>query len=237
MLSFMCKLPRASILLGRLALAGVLVTFMTGAVASADEADTVSIFDVRRNLPLEPNEPVYRDFYLNAGPEAGLKKGMFVTVVRRLPIHDPLQNKAQATLTVEVAKVQIVHVERNISVARLVDDVETAFRPILEFEGIMIGDVLDLTTVTMEGPKKKGTRQPGATATAAAPAPVAEEAPQTPTTVVLPAPPAPELPAKTSEGDRKVDSIEAPKAVENNSSPAVPAPDMVRAAHEPDKII
>lgn len=232
MQSFKVRFSRVSRVFGCLALVCAMTSFAMLEKAYAEE-DIVSIFDVRKNLPLEPTETVYRDFYLNAGPESGLKKGMFVTVVRRLPIHDPLQNKAQATLTVEVAKVQIVHVERNISVARLVDDVGTAFRPILEFEGIMIGDILDLTTVSMDGPKKKTQRK-----TAEAVLESTETIPNEPTTVVLPAPPAPALPEKNSEAaERKVDSVEPPKAVENKASPAVPGPDMVQAANEPDKII
>ncbi len=34
------------------------------------------------------NDPVYKDFYINAGPEAGLKKNLVVTAVRKLNIRD-----------------------------------------------------------------------------------------------------------------------------------------------------
>ena len=113
------------------------------------------IFDVRISLPLEPEEEAYHDFYINAGPEAGFKKGMFVTVVRLVPVHDPVQNKQQATLTVDVARLQVIHVERNITVARLDSEFTDEERPTLEFESVMIGDRIDPASLTMDSPKKK----------------------------------------------------------------------------------
>jgi len=115
--------------------------------------DSISIFDVRKTLPLEPDEPVYHDYYVNAGSAAGIKKDMFVSVVRRTPIHDPVKNKAQATLSFEIAKVQIIHVEPMMSVARLATQYESNDRPVMEFEAVMIGDALDLKTASMQAPK------------------------------------------------------------------------------------
>lgn len=133
---------------------GAVMTFAVCVPAGASADNTaVTVFDVRKSLPLNENEPVYHDYYINAGPEAGLKKGIYAMVVRRTPIHDPVQNKAQATLSVDVARVKIIHVERRMSVARIVSDTPTAERPILDYEGVMIGDELDLTTVTTEPPK------------------------------------------------------------------------------------
>lgn len=118
------------------------------------------IFDVRRSLPLEPDEPVYHDFYINAGPESGLKKGMFVTVVRQLPVHDPIQNKQQATLSVTVGKLQVLQVERGITVARLNSELPDEERPVLEFEAIMIGDRIDLASATTVAPKQAPKKKP-----------------------------------------------------------------------------
>lgn len=113
------------------------------------------IFDVRINLPLEPDEPTYHDFYINSGPESGFKKGMFLTVVRPIPVHDPVQNKQQGTLNINVARLQVIHVERNITVARLHSEFSDEDRPTLEFESVMIGDRVDLASATMEAPNSK----------------------------------------------------------------------------------
>lgn len=121
----------------------------------AFSSEVISIFDMHKSLPMDPGEPAYHDYYINAGPEAGLKKGMFVAVYRSVPVHDPIQNKAQADLHIEVARIQIVHVEKNISVGRLVAELGNDDRPTLEYESIMMGDRIDLATATMELPKLK----------------------------------------------------------------------------------
>ncbi len=181
-----------------------LLTFMP--VAWADD-DVVSVFDVRKSLPLEPTEPVYHDIYLNGGPESGLKKGMYVSILRKTPIHDPVQNKAQAVLGIEVARVHIIHTEHKISVARVAQQYSGDDRPVLEYEGVMIGDVLDLSSVSMDPPKelrkKRTPAQFGSAdataATAPVPAPPSQaserrDPPPTTVTIPIPAPPKPKAP-------------------------------------------
>ncbi len=123
--------------------------------AAANLQNAPFIFDVRINLPLEPEEPSYHDFYINAGVEAGFKKGMYLTVVRMIPVHDPVQNKQQGTLSVGVARLQVIHVERQITVARLFAEFTDEDRPTLEFESVMIGDRIDPSSMTMEPPSSK----------------------------------------------------------------------------------
>lgn len=139
-------------------------------VTRADDSDPV-IFDVRRSLPMEPDEPVAHDFYLSVGSEAGIKKGLYLSVVRTAPVHDPIQNKQQALLTVPVGKVQVIHVERNMSVARLVSELDDTERPTLEFEAIMIGDRVDVRSGSMEAPKEPSTSKSRRKKKAAATAP------------------------------------------------------------------
>ncbi len=215
---------------------GLFVLLITSTLVStsAFAADgNVSIFDVRKSLQMDPSEPVYHDFYLNAGPEAGLKRGMFVSVVRRTPIHNPIENKSAGTLSVEVAKLQIIQVENGISVGRLVSSFGSADRPVVEFEGIMIGDVLDLTTVSMEAPRSKR----AAAITPAAPATVtagsSENSSVTSETVTTPVP-QPTL--KTDNGAeaapiQKAEASSGTTAAEN-AFPLSPTPDMVAANDE-----
>lgn len=115
--------------------------------------DTPTIFDVRKSLPMEPNEPSYHDFYINAGVEAGFKKGQYLPIERAIPVHDPVQNKQQAILTVPVGKVLVIHTERKITVARLVTELGDDERPTLEYESIMIGDRVDVKGITTDAPK------------------------------------------------------------------------------------
>jgi hypothetical protein len=122
--------------------------------ANAQAAKGPQIFDVRRSLPLESDEDVVKDFYINVGPESGLKKGVYVSVVRELPIHNPIQNKQQAELLVPVGKLKVIDVQRGITVARLESELSDDERPTLEFEGVMVGDYIDLGTISTDVPKK-----------------------------------------------------------------------------------
>ncbi|NJL25890.1 MAG: hypothetical protein HC902_12470 [Calothrix sp. SM1_5_4] len=65
----------------------VLVVTVTPLMASAG----LTIFDVRRTLPMSDAEPVFRDFYINGGAEEGLSVGMVITVQRRLPCTTPIK--------------------------------------------------------------------------------------------------------------------------------------------------
>jgi len=196
-----------------------LVVGLASRVAFAGELQSAPlIFDVRINLPLDPEEQTYHDFYFNAGVELGFKKGMFVTVVRPVPVHDPIQNKQQGTLHIAVARLQVIHVERNLTVARLVHEFTDEDRPVLEFESVMIGDRIDPASMTMEGPtpkKKKGEK------TAAARPEARDE--------VKPEPRPEAKPAVKSEAVvEKLPSAISTDAGGKKPSPESPAPDMVR---------
>jgi hypothetical protein len=118
-----------------------------------------TIFDVRKSLPMEPTEPTYHDFYINAGSEAGFKRGQYLPINRALPVHDPIQNKQQAILTVPVGKVLVIHVDRGLTVARLVQELNGAERPTLDYEAIMIGDRVDMKGITTVAPKPSGKKR------------------------------------------------------------------------------
>lgn len=150
-------------------IATVFIAFLTLGLASADAQlrtrdttagdETPTIFDVRKSLPMEPNEASYHDFYINAGSEAGFKKGQYLPVQRAIPVHDPVQNKQQAILTIPVGKIVVIHSERNITVARLVTELGDDERPTLEYEAIMIGDRIDMKGISMEAPKEAGKKK------------------------------------------------------------------------------
>lgn len=119
--------------------------------STRDEAPT--IFDVRKSLPMEPTEKPYHDFYINAGSEAGFKRGQYLPIRRSLPVHDPIQNKQQAVLTVPVGNLVVIHVDRGLTVARLVQELGNEDRPTLEFEAVMIGDHVDVKGISTSPPK------------------------------------------------------------------------------------
>lgn len=196
----------------------VVVFFKIPLVHAADLQSAPLIFDVRINLPLDPEDPTYHDFYINVGAELGFKKGMFVNVIRPVPVHDPIQNKQQGTLNISVARLQVIHVERNLTVARLVNEFSDEERPVLEFEAVMIGDRIDPASMTMEGPaqkKKKGEKS-------------ASHRPEPRDEVKVEAKTEPKPAAKSEAVVEKLPSAPPAEAAGKKPSPESPAPDMVR---------
>jgi hypothetical protein len=188
------------------------------------------IFDMRKNLPLESDEPVYHDFYISGGAEAGFKKGLYVTVVRQVPVHDPIQNKQQATLNVTIGKLQIVHVEKGLAVGRVHSETGDDERPTVEFEGIMIGDRVELAGSSMEAPAVK--KRPAAKKRiAAAPVEMKVEArietAKAEVVVEKPAPPV-EIKGEVAGLSQKAQAVLAPKeSAKKDAAPVsipVPAP-------------
>jgi hypothetical protein len=62
-------------------------------------------------------------------------------------------------ITIPVGKLQVIHVENNIAVARLVNELRDDERPTLEFESVMIGDRVDVKRASMEAPKENEGRR------------------------------------------------------------------------------
>lgn len=112
----------------------------------AAEAEAV-IIEVRKNLPLTKQEKVYKNYFINGGTQLGLNKGTVVDVLRRLPVHDPLKNSAIGDLRVKVGELEIIHADAKISVGRILSLNSPEDRPILDYEALMIGDRLDLSTI------------------------------------------------------------------------------------------
>ncbi|MES2963549.1 MAG: hypothetical protein V4760_06635 [Bdellovibrionota bacterium] len=202
-----------------------------------------TIFDVRRSLPLDPEEEVTHDFYINAGPELGLKKGSFINVVRPVPVHDPIQNKQQATLNIPIGKLQIIHVEKNIAVGRLQSELGDDERPTVEFEAVMIGDRVDLASVTNDAPAKKRVRAPAPkTAKAELPLPPVElpnrsldpslnqPAPVVPAAAPQPErqPIVPSTPPTSAETEELEEPVRSSPPLVKKPFPVAHAPDMLR---------
>lgn len=124
---------------------------------SYSQQQNINVFDVRNTLALSDDEPTYKDYYLNAGSERGLKAGMVITVTRSQALYDSYQNKSPGELRVEVGQVKLIHVQKGISVARDYADVSRVSHPILDYDFVMIGDELDLDTITTEAKEKRKT--------------------------------------------------------------------------------
>ncbi|OFZ17872.1 MAG: hypothetical protein A2Z20_05850 [Bdellovibrionales bacterium RBG_16_40_8] len=116
-------------------------------------AKDITVFDVRRPLAMENNEVAPKDYYISAGEKDGLRKNMIVSVLRRQSLYDQYQNKSLGDLVVAVGQLRIIHVQPDISVARLEKIVDSESRPVIDFDAIMVGDKVDLNSAKMSSNK------------------------------------------------------------------------------------
>lgn len=123
------------------------------------KANEISIVDVRRNITLAEDDPVYKDFYINAGPGSGLKKNLVVTAVRKLNIRDASGANAVGEISVPVGQLRIIAVYDRVAVAREYTLLSRDDLPMLEQTGIMNGDRIDLAGAFMDNSKPKAKKK------------------------------------------------------------------------------
>lgn len=104
----------------------------------------LSIIDVHRNIPLSDTEPVYKDFYINAGIESGLKENLVVTVYRKVNIRDASGTQSYGDIQIPVGRLKIIASFNRVSVAREFQLISRETVPMLDQVGIMNGDRIDL---------------------------------------------------------------------------------------------
>ena len=106
-------------------------------------SDELHIIEVRRNIPLADSDPVYHDFYLNAGVEAGLKPNQVVTAIRKTHLKDATGIQSFGELLIPVGQLKIIFTQNHVAVAREFKHLSRDELPMLEQTGIMIGDLIE----------------------------------------------------------------------------------------------
>jgi hypothetical protein len=123
----------------------ILIGFgVTQTWAAGEEA---VVIEVRKKIKLHDMERTYADYFIRGGTKLGLSKGVLVSVVRRVPVHDPFENASVGDFRVKVADIEIIAADSKKAIGRLVEIDRRAARPMLAYDAIMIGDRLDLTTM------------------------------------------------------------------------------------------
>jgi hypothetical protein len=170
-------------------------------------ANDITIVDVRRNIPLSDEEPVYKDFYINGGSDDGLKKNLVVTVIRATNIRDASGAQSFGEILIPVGQVRILATYPKVSVAREYKSLSRDENPMLEQTGIMNGDKIDLKNSFVD---TKPVRKPQA---------VVITVPLAPAVIVTPAPLVP--PPVVAEAPKTETPAPAPV---NNTTAAEPLP-------------
>ncbi len=120
----------------------------------------IQIVETRKNLQLRDNEKVYRDYYINAGTDNGLKPNLTFQVYRKVAVNDLYQsNSSGGTILLPVGKIKIVYSQTKLSIGRLFSLNKPAEGPIVDVPAFMVGDSIDVGSVEMlqdkKAPKKK----------------------------------------------------------------------------------
>ena len=125
----------------------LMIGFLLLSLKTFGKSGEAVVIEVRKKVKLHDLERVYADYYIKGGRSLGLEKGVLVSVVRRLPVHDPFDNASVGDFKVKVADVEIIHADADKSIGRLVEIDRREARPMLTFDAIMIGDRLDLDSL------------------------------------------------------------------------------------------
>lgn len=106
-------------------------------------AADITIVDVHRNITLSDEDPIYKDFYLNAGEGSGLKKNLVVNVKRRITVKDS-NSKNVGDFETTVGQLRIIQVDAKVAVAREYKLFSRDEEAMIEQIGLMTGDRVDL---------------------------------------------------------------------------------------------
>ncbi len=117
----------------------VLFFLFLGRIAFGED---FSIVDIRRNIPLSDEEPVYKDFYLNGGETQGLKKNQILLVTRKQTIRDASGTHSFGEISIPVGELKILALYKNLSVARFHKLLSRDENPMLEQTGLLVGDIV-----------------------------------------------------------------------------------------------
>ncbi|NUN04386.1 MAG: hypothetical protein HUU57_01375 [Bdellovibrio sp.] len=185
---------------------------LTGMTLQSSAAEPI-VVDVRRNITLAEDDPVYKDFYINADASLGLKKNMVVTAVRKINIRDASGASAVGEILVPVGQLKIIAVYDRVAVAREYSLLSRDDLPMLEQIGIMTGDRIDTKGSFIDNSKPKPKRKV-AEETSTLPGTTVAVAMIPASTTTLAAPPAPATAAVPVESaDQKANTmLKAPAA-------------------------
>lgn len=123
----------------------MIVTLLGGAVALPKDADAGEfiVYSIYKGLEFgDANEAPQKDYYLNMGSAQGLKAGAVVEVMRRTPTYDLTNQKLYQDVTFPIAKLKVIHVERNAAVARLDKMNPVDKTPSITPRAVMVGDII-----------------------------------------------------------------------------------------------
>lgn len=103
------------------------------------------VTSVVREFPIKKGAVIYKDFYINAGKNNGLKQGAFVDAIRRMPIFDNINSKLLGDSHIKIARLKVIQLEDGFAIARLVKYYDKETTPVTGYDSVMIGDLIEVS--------------------------------------------------------------------------------------------
>ncbi len=138
----------------------VLFTLFITYASTVAHAKSVIVFAEHRPIAMTNNEHPPKDIYINAGSIDGLKVGEILSIQRQQTLYDTYNNKALNNLVFTVGKIRLIHVQHHLSVGRVVALANYENSPAVDYDSIMIGDHVDLSTGHMGSAKTAAISNP-----------------------------------------------------------------------------
>lgn len=132
-------------IIGRTLSTVMTVAMLLGVAPASTSKAEFFVTSVIREVTLKQADTQYKDYYINAGTNNGLKKGVFVDATRKIGVFDNINSKLIGDTPVKIARMKVIHIDKNFSVARLVKFYEKETTPLANYDGVMIGDQIQVS--------------------------------------------------------------------------------------------
>lgn len=120
------------------------VTLLMLGISRYNHASDFFVTSVVRDFPMKAGDAVFKDYYVNAGTNNGLRKGLVIEAVRKLSAFDNINSKLVGDTSVKIARLRIIHADKSVAVARLEKFYEKETTPLTGYDAVMIGDLIQV---------------------------------------------------------------------------------------------
>jgi hypothetical protein len=128
----------------RLTISALLITTLCVSTVKVQASEFV-VYSVFRALDFgNAGEDPKKDFYVNMGSANGVHVGSVLSVSRRVPTYDMLNEKLYKDVQIPIAHLKVIHVENNAAVARLDQLSPEETTPVVAYRAVMVGDSVEL---------------------------------------------------------------------------------------------
>lgn len=106
-------------------------------------ADAI-IYSVLRPIILDDSQAAdaLKDYYTTAGKKDGVKAGTILEVTRKTPTYNLQTERVYKDIRVPFARLKVIHVEEEASIARLEELYKPEQTPLLQPRAVIVGDLV-----------------------------------------------------------------------------------------------